>query len=137
MKNANWSEIYRERRNKIREAVGGGVLLWLGHDLQPRNYRDNTYPFRQSSHFLYYAGISAPYLAVLSYPDPDYDVLFAPPAHIDDIVWMGAAPTPVELAQQAGIDTVEEIGRLGAYLTRARKIGRASCRERGKVAVGA
>lgn len=123
MNDANWGEIYRERRNKIREAVGGGVLLWLGHDLQPRNYRDNTYPFRQSSHFLYYAGISAPYLAVLSYPDPDYDVLFAPPAHIDDIVWMGAAPTRVELAQQAGIDTVEEIGRLGAYLTRARSQG--------------
>ncbi len=119
MAELNWGEMYRQRRNKIREAVGGGILLWLGHDLHPRNYRDNTYPFRQNSHFLYYTGLTYPYLAVLSYPEADSDVLFAPPTHIDDIIWMGGACARVEMARNAGIDTVEDIGRLGVYLTRA------------------
>src|SRR6266498_1923795 len=119
MAEVNWAEIYRERRNRIRDAVGDEILRWLGHDPQPRNYRDNTYPFRQNSHFLYYTGLSSPYLAVISYPEKDSDVLFAPPAHIDDIVWMGAGRTRVDLAKAAGIDTVEDIGRLGVYLTRA------------------
>ena len=119
MAEVNWAEIYRERRNRIREEVGDGILLWLGHDPQPRNYRDNTYPFRQNSHFLYYTGLSSPHLALISYPESDSEVLFAPPAHIDDIVWMGAGRTRVDMARAAGIDTVEDIGRLGVYLTRA------------------
>lgn len=119
----NAPQIYRERRNKIRSAVGGGVLLWLGHISQPRNYRDNTYPFRQNSHFLYYTGISDPNLAVLSYPETDFDVLFSRPTSIDDVVWSGAGEARVEMARRAGIDTIEDIARLGVYLTKARGQG--------------
>jgi Xaa-Pro aminopeptidase len=61
----DWPEIYRQRRNKIRADIGGGIILWMGHVLQPRNYLDNAYPFRQNSHFLYYTGISKPDLAML------------------------------------------------------------------------
>jgi Xaa-Pro aminopeptidase len=119
----DWPAIYRQRRNAIREAVGKGVLLWLGHLPQPRNYWDNTYPFRQNSHFLYYVGLGAPDLAVLSYPEPDYDVLFSRPTSLDDVVWSGAGHARVAMARQAGIDTVEDIARLGVYLTRARSDG--------------
>jgi Xaa-Pro aminopeptidase len=119
----DWPAIYRHRRNAIREAVGKGVLLWLGHLPQPRNYWDNTYPFRQNSHFLYYVGLDAPDLAVLSYPEADYDVLFSRPTSLDDVVWSGAGHARVAMARQAGIDTVEDIARLGVYLTRARSEG--------------
>lgn len=113
------AEIFRERRNQLRNAVGGGVILWLGHMMQPRNYTDNAYPFRQNSHFLYYIGLAEPDLAVLSYPEPDNDVLFSPPTTMDDIIWSGASEERMKMARQAGIETIEDIGRLGVYLTKA------------------
>ena len=119
----NWAEIYRARRNHIREAVGRGAILWLGHVLQARNYADNAYPFRQNSHFLYYTGLSEPDLAVLSYPERDYDVLFSRPVTMDDIVWTGAGHSRIDMAREAGIETVEDISKLGVYLTQARAQG--------------
>jgi Xaa-Pro aminopeptidase len=113
------ADVYRERRNKIREAVGGGVILWLGHMMQPRNYTDNAYPFRQNSHFLYYAGLAEPDLAVLSFPERDNDVLFSRPTTMDDIIWSGAGNERMNMARQAGIETLEDIARLGVYLTKA------------------
>jgi Xaa-Pro aminopeptidase len=114
----DWPEIYRNRRNKIREGVGGGVILWLGHNLQPRNYTDNAYPFRQNSHFLYYTGLSQPDLAMLSFSESDRDILFAKSGDIDDIVWSGPGRSPFDLARDAGIDTVEDIERLEEYLAK-------------------
>jgi Xaa-Pro aminopeptidase len=113
------AEVFRNRRNQIREAVGGGVILWLGHILQPRNYTDNTYPFRQNSNFLYYTGLAEPDLAVLSFPERDNDVLFSRPTTIDDIIWSGASEERMKMARQAGIETIEDISRLGVYLTKA------------------
>jgi len=113
------AEVFRERRNKIREAVGGGVILWLGHMLQPRNYTDNTFPFRQNSHFLYYTGLAEPDLAVLSYPERDNDILFSKPTTMDDVIWSGAGQERLHMSRQAGIETIEDIARLGVYLTRA------------------
>ena len=119
----DWSDIYRARRNAIREVAAGGVILWLGHLLQPRNYAANTYPFRQNSHFLYYTGISEPDLALLSYPEKDHDILFSRPVTMDDIVWSGPGRTRAEMAREAGIETVEDIGALGSHLARARGQG--------------
>lgn len=113
------AEVYRERRNRIREAVGGGIILWLGHMMQPRNYTDNAYAFRQNSNFLYYIGLAEPDLAVLSYPDKDNDVLFSRPTTMDDIIWSGASEERMKMARQAGIETIEDISRLGIYLTKA------------------
>jgi Xaa-Pro dipeptidase len=118
-----WPEIYKQRRNQIRESVGGGIILWIGHDLQPRNYADNTFVFRQNSHFLYYTGLSQPDLAMLSFPESDKDILFAKPLEMDDIVWSGPGPSLVELAGKAGIAKVEKLERLEDYLAKARAQG--------------
>jgi len=116
-------QVYAERRNRIREAVGGGLILWLGHVQQPRNYLANAYPFRQNSHFLYYTGLAHPELALLSYPERDFDVLFSRPATMDDIVWSGGGADRVEMARSAGVETVEHTDRLGEYLAQAQKQG--------------
>jgi Xaa-Pro dipeptidase len=122
--NFDWPQIYRERRNKLRETVGNCVTLWLGQGMQPRNYADNPYyPFRQNSHFLYYTGLSEPDLALLSFPEPDYDVLFCNPITLDDIVWMGSGHSHVDMARGAGIDTVENMARLGKYIKKAKAQG--------------
>ncbi|MEJ2109750.1 MAG: aminopeptidase P family protein [Acidobacteriota bacterium] len=119
----DWADIYRQRRNRIREKTGDGLILWLGQIPQPINYEGNTYPFRQNSHFLYYTGLSVPRLAMLSFPDRDRDILFADPTDEDAIVWSGPGPTTVELARQAGIETVEEFGKLADRLAKAEKQG--------------
>jgi Xaa-Pro dipeptidase len=118
--NENWPQIYRQRRNRIREQVGGGIILWLGHVLQPRNYADNTYPFRQNSHFLYYTGLSEPDLAMLSFPEPDHDILFFKPESIEDIVWSGPRKSGKELAREAGMDAAKDMEHLQKHLEKAR-----------------
>ena len=109
---ANWRKIFRKRRNRVRAAAGDGAILWLGHALQPRNYTNNTFPFRQNSNFLYYAGLAEPNLAIISYPEPDADILFARQDDIDDIVWSGPGATLQEMAHSAGIGRVEDIEKL-------------------------
>jgi Xaa-Pro aminopeptidase len=116
----NWPEIYRQRRNRIRKEVGDGAILWIGASLQSRNYADNTYPFRQDSHFLYYTGLAKPDLAMLSFPDPDRDILFIRPTSIDEIIWSGAGRSQDELAESAGINRVEGLDRIKEHLEKAR-----------------
>jgi Xaa-Pro aminopeptidase len=113
-------KIFRARRNRVRAAAGGGVILWLGHSLQPRNYANNAYPFRQNSHFLYYTGLAEPELAVISFPDPDDDILFARAADIDDIVWSGPGITLKDMAHSAGICRVEDISKLDEAINEIR-----------------
>lgn len=121
----NWAEIYRIRRDTIRERIGDGLILWLGNSLQPRNYEGNTYPFRQNSHFLYYTGLPKPDLAMLSFPDSDRDVLFGNRPDMDTVIWNGPDRSIGDLARDAGIETVEELGRLENYMDEARKKGSA------------
>jgi Xaa-Pro aminopeptidase len=118
--NTNWPEIYRQRRNRIREDVGDGAILWMGHILQPRNFPSNTYPFRQNSHFLYYTGLSEPDMVMLSFPEPDHDILFVKPESMDDIVWSGSKRSQVELAGDAGIEKIEDLERLEEFLAKLR-----------------
>ncbi|MBW2260866.1 MAG: aminopeptidase P family protein [Deltaproteobacteria bacterium] len=110
------TETYRERRSKLRAALKDGVVLWLGNALQPRTYPANTYPFRQNSHFLYYAGLSDPDLAVLSWVQEERDVLFATPLTIDDIIWDGPLPTGEERAVRAGIAETAPLADLASTL---------------------
>jgi Xaa-Pro aminopeptidase len=116
---AELPEIYKQRRDRIRQEVDG-IILWIGHILQPRNYAANAYPFRQNSHFLYYTGLSEPDMAMLSFPDPGHDILFCRQTSIDDIVWTGPTRSNMELARDAGIDAVEDIDRLEEHLSKAR-----------------
>jgi len=115
-----WPETYKQRRNAIREKVGDGLIVWLGHGHQSRNYEGNTYPFRQNSHFLYYTGLSIPDLAMISFPESDRDILFANPMDIDTVIWSGPGRTAEEMARDAGIETVEEFSRLDEHITGAR-----------------
>ena len=94
------AEIYRSRREALRNAVDGGAILILGNNDAPKNYVDNAYPFRQDSHFLYYAGIAETGMAALIEPDGS-DVLFGRPFDPDDLVWHGPRPH-VETGKHSG-----------------------------------
>jgi Xaa-Pro aminopeptidase len=96
------ADTYRERRQKLREAIPEGAILIMGNAAASRNYEDNVYSFRQDSHFLYYVGVSSPGMALLIEADGD-EWLFGPAEGPDDIVWVGPKPGIADHAGMAGI----------------------------------
>ena len=91
---------YTARREALRKAVPDGAILIMGNDEAPMNYVDNPYPFRQDSHFLYYAGVSQAGLALLIEPDGK-SILYGTPDHPDDVIWFGPHPTLGDHAEAA------------------------------------
>ncbi|MGB5401382.1 MAG: aminopeptidase P N-terminal domain-containing protein, partial [Thermoanaerobaculia bacterium] len=97
------TETYVQRRLQLKEAVDSGLVLFLGHDESPMNYKDNPYPFRQDSSFLYYFGIDSPGLAGLIDIDGDTVSLFGNDASLEEIVWTGPQLTLAELGARVGV----------------------------------
>jgi len=110
---------YLKRRQELAEAVGSGVILLQGASLAPRNYEANTYPFRQSSHLLYYTGIDRPDLWLTIDAASGRSTLYSPPWTVDDVIWCGEQATPAELAERAGIEAVQPPRALGDPLAAA------------------
>ena len=99
-------QIYRARRDHLRESLDGGVVLLPAAAPMPRTYAENVYPYRQSSHLLYYLGLTDPGLFLLSYPAESRDVLYGDPVTMDDVIWCGPKASLEERAALAGIDEV-------------------------------
>jgi len=97
-------EIYIERRRKLSEQVGTGLVLLLGNEESSMNYKDNWYRFRQDSSFLYYAGLDLAGLALVIDIDKNEEYLVGEDASIDDIIWTGPLPSIQELAHSVGIN---------------------------------
>ena len=96
-------EVYQERRNALKAAVGEGIILLPGNEESAMNYLDNVYPFRQDSCFLYFTGIDRPDLCFIIDVDNDQEILFGDEPTIDDVVWTGPQVGLDELAAQSGI----------------------------------
>lgn len=118
METATW----KARRAALREAVADGIILLPGNDEAPRNYRDNPYPFRQDSHFLYYAGTDHPGLAAVLLPG-GREILFGAPGHPDDVVWHGPHPTLGDFAARAGMADHRPLADLAGVLAEAGRQG--------------
>ena len=58
-------ETYIQRREKLKRLVGQGIILLLGNEESSMNYKDNRYPFRQDSSFLYFIGLDRSGLAAV------------------------------------------------------------------------
>lgn len=113
-------DIYIQRRKQLSEKVGSGIILLMGNDEAGMNFKNNWYPFRQDSTFLYYAGIDLPELAVTIDLSSGETTLFGNELTIDDIVWTGPLPSLQELAAQSGIEKVRPFKDLAAVLKTAR-----------------
>ena len=95
---------YEARRAALRSKLaGGGLVLFPGNHGSPMNYRDNAYPFRQDSSFLYFFGLDQPGLVGLMDLDSGEDWLIADEPTLDDIVWTGPVPPLAQRAAQAGV----------------------------------
>jgi Xaa-Pro aminopeptidase len=117
-------KVYIERRKRLREQVGSGIILLLGNEESPMNYPDNQYPFRQDSCFLYFFGLDYPCLAAVIDIDEDKECVFGEDMTVDDIIWMGPQPSLREKCEKAGIYETAKVDRLQDILKKAAEQGR-------------
>lgn len=116
--------IYQQRRHSLVRRIGSGLILLPGNGYSPMNYRDNAYPFRQDSTFLYYIGLDHADLFAIIDADSGETTLYGDEPTIDDIVWMGDVPGIAERAERAGIARVRPRGALAEAVGSARGAGR-------------
>lgn len=112
------SQTYVERRNVLKKALGKGIVLLLGNDESSINFKDNWYPFRQDSTFLYYFGLNLPGLSALIDIDNNKEIIFGNELSIDDIVWTGPQPSLAALAEKVGVKQVLPTSRISDYVSK-------------------
>ena len=117
-------KVYIERRKRLRDQIGSGIILLLGNEESPMNYPDNQYPFRQDSSFLYFFGLDYPGLAAVIDVDEDKEYVFGDDLTVDDIIWMGPQPSLREKCQKVGISETAALDRLQGILKKAVEQGR-------------
>ena len=97
-------ETYTNRRNELKQLVGGGVIVLFGNNESPNNYPNNAYyPFRQDSSFLYYFGQQRDGLVGVIDIDNNTEALIGDDIDIEDIVWYGSVDSVADLAAQVGV----------------------------------
>jgi len=90
-----------ERRQRLAQLVDFPVILWSGLR-SPRNYPANGFPFRASSHFLYFTGLPLENAAILL--KGGSLELFMDEAPPSSSLWHGEMPKREEIAQRIGAD---------------------------------
>ncbi|MFM2428849.1 MAG: hypothetical protein RLZZ511_62 [Cyanobacteriota bacterium] len=106
---ASLPDVLRQRRQQLAGLIEFPVLLWSG--LRPsRNFPANQYPFRASSHFLYFAGI--PLERAVIHLQAGRLTLFMdePPASAN--LWHGPTPSREAIAAQIGADAAYPMAEL-------------------------
>ena len=116
---------YKTRREKLANDLGNGVILILGNGESSINFKDNVYPFRQDSNFLYFFGIDRPDLAAIIDVDEQKTIVFGDDLSVEYIVWMGPQPALADQAAAAGVKNTAPYSDLEGYLAEAVKKNRA------------
>ena len=116
--------VYIQRRKVLRERVGSGLILLMGNEESPMNFKDNTYHFRQDSTFLYYFGVQAASIVGVLDVDAQEETIFGNEYGIDDIIWMGALETLASKASKAGVQKTLPLSDLQEVIQKAIKGGR-------------
>ncbi|TVP57191.1 MAG: aminopeptidase P family protein [Nodularia sp. (in: Bacteria)] len=101
------------RRQKLATLINFPVILWSGNT-NPRNFPANVYPFRASSHFLYFAGLPLPNAAIRL--EAGKLELFIDNPTPSSALWHGEMPTRDEIAEQIGADTARPMAELESSL---------------------
>ncbi|MFO7824990.1 MAG: Xaa-Pro aminopeptidase [Cyclobacterium sp.] len=109
-------ETYQERRNRLKRSLSGGVLLFLGNEESSSNFKDNWYPFRQDSSFLYFFGLDLPGLVGVIDLDLDIEIIFGDELTTEELIWHGEKPKLSDLAEQVGIRQTRPMKEIGNYL---------------------
>ena len=113
------AETLRQRRQRLARSIAFPVILWSGCPCS-RNFPANTYPFRASSHFLYFAGLPLSNAAIRLMEGKLE--LFMDDETPASILWHGPSPTRDQVAQQMGADPAFPLAELPARAGKAATI---------------
>ncbi|MDJ0535327.1 MAG: aminopeptidase P family protein [Xenococcaceae cyanobacterium MO_207.B15] len=106
----------RQRREKLAEKSDNPVILWSGKAAS-RNFPANQYPFRASSHFLYFAGLPLEN-AVIRLEAGKLELFYDnPPASAS--LWHGDMPHRAEISEVIGADRHYPLEELASKTTDA------------------
>lgn len=103
------NHILKQRRQKLAELCQIPAILWSG-GASSRNFPANRYPFRASSHFLYFAGISLENAAIRL--DNGRLELFLDDPDPSSTLWHGQTLKRAEIADKIGADADYPISEL-------------------------
>jgi Xaa-Pro aminopeptidase len=107
------------RRQKLATLIKFPAILWSGNN-NSRNFPANLYPFRASSHFLYFAGLPLPNAAIrLEAGKLELFIDNPPPS---SALWHGEMPTREQIAEKIGADIARPMAELEQYLAGAATI---------------
>ena len=95
------STTLQQRRQKLADLVDRPVILWSGGGIG-RNFPANRFPFRSSSHFLYFAGL--PLENAVIKLEQGKLILFLDDAPAEATLWHGEMPTRETIAAIVGFD---------------------------------
>ncbi len=116
--------VYVNRREILKKNISSGLILLLGNEEAGMNYKDNWYPFRQDSTFLYYFGLNTAGLAAIIDADSGEEIIFGNELTIEDIVWTGALPSIKEMAGAVGVTSTKPYNNIETVLGNALSGGR-------------
>ena len=118
------NSVYIERRKRLKDDLGSGIILLVGNSESPMNYAGNSYPFRQDSSFLYFFGLDKPGLTALIDVDEGTETVFGDDLTINEIIWTGPQPSLHEISLRAGISKTEPSNKLKSTIDKARRQNR-------------
>ncbi|MCF0235353.1 MAG: aminopeptidase P family protein [Bacteroidaceae bacterium] len=115
---------YTERRARLRELVGNGLIVLIGNNESPYNYPANVYKFRQDSSFLYFTGQHREGLALAIDCESGVETLIGNDIDINDIIWTGPVPSVRDMANESGIAETAPMNELARLVELAKHTGR-------------
>lgn len=113
------SKTLRNRRQKLAKLIDFPAILWSGSP-SSRNFPANTFPFRPSSHFLYFSGLPITDAAI-RLEGGKLELFMDNPSPFD-LLWHGEIPTRDRLAEIIGADAAFPIQELKSYAENAATI---------------
>jgi Xaa-Pro aminopeptidase len=118
------ASVYIERRQRLKEDIKSGILLFLGNEQSPMNYPDNPYVFRQDSSFLYFWGIDLPGLAAIIDVEQNREIVFGRDLTVAEMVWIGAQTSLKTQCMKSGAKEDGTYDQLEVILKEAVQKGR-------------
>jgi Xaa-Pro aminopeptidase len=106
-------DVLRDRRQRLAERITHPVVLWSGQR-PPRNFPANGYPFRASSHFLYFAGLPLERAAIIL--QGGNITLFWDEPPPSAALWHGTPPSRQDWAETMGADAAYPYRQLANYM---------------------
>ncbi|MGV0027290.1 aminopeptidase P N-terminal domain-containing protein [Phormidesmis priestleyi] len=113
------TDTLKRRRQQLAQLVDRPIVLWSG-GYSSRNFPANTFPFRASSHFLYFAGLPLENAAIRL--EAGKLTLFVAEASPTSALWHGASPTRDELAATIAADAAYPLSELKTQIEGAATI---------------